>query len=531
MQSPPGGPKRRDDGRRRRRRGPREPERAQAPAEVVARAEGARPLLAGKSAEEPLSPEELGELKQQLRFLKEHRRALQLRVNAHEDLLLNGAREPERRGVCQHLLAKVDRARVHAAAERLDPAAATRLAEGVLRIAPSLDYLLLYLECVRRSASARHATSALVRALTSIDFSAVSPGQMRRVLDLVVELYSAHELPQILFGLLEGRAFREAFDAAATELPEALASLVVPIRAVGQQVLRGEPSRFGPEALARGVQLLLEGDAATLLAYPPHARRRLAELGAASGAALEAHASASLAALVDSLAGEERERLGLELARALIGAEREKDAARLLRALDTKPAKRWLDDLALPRRERFALIGDAKRERVSAVHLGTMRLATVYAGEPPLALHVPSVAALLGEGTLEGGARWYALERPGRPLSSLVARRPGVPRPVLVAACVEAARLLASLAALGLALPDARLARFELDRTDRLWLTDTSGVSRDTPGAVELAHLELVRSFCRDVLAGSVLSPAILEALARAATATAAAAALERAAF
>jgi hypothetical protein len=166
--------------RRRRRRKPRrdEPRRPETPAEIVARAAEAKPLLDGKAIEEPLTPDELAELRQQLRFLREHRKVLHLRVNAQEDLLLNEVRQPTRRGVCLHLLNKVDRAQVFSAAERLDPAAATRLAEGVLRISPGVDYLLLYLDCVRRSQSGREA----VRALRRSDAACARPvgGAVRR---------------------------------------------------------------------------------------------------------------------------------------------------------------------------------------------------------------------------------------------------------------------------------------------------------------------------------------------------------------
>lgn len=517
---------RRDAGRRRRRRRRERPERAPAPVDVVARAAQAKPLLEGKPAEQPLGPEEVAEMKQQLRFLRDHRRVLHLRVNAYEDLLLNGAREPERRGVCQHLLSKVDRARVLAAVERLEPASATRLAEGVLRIAPTLDYLLLYLECVRRSASATSAAPALVHALSRIDFSAVSSGQMRRVLDLVVETYDARELPQILFGLLEGRAFRDAFDASAANLPEALAQIVVPLGAVERVVLRDQPNRFGAANLARGVRLLLEGEPAALLSYPHKVQRRFIELGLAAGGARDARSSASLAALFERLTGEGREALGLELGREWIAAGRESDARRLLRQLDTKRARRWLETLDLPRRGRFALVGEAAGERVPAVLLDTMQRATLFRGAEPLGLLVPCVVPLVGSGTSEDGAHWFALARAGLRLSVLVGRRHGASRDALLGACAEAARLLATFAALGIQLPDASLERFELDRAERLWLADPNGTTRGDPNAIDRAHALLVATFCREALAATLAPNDLLEKLEHAETASEAAQAL-----
>src|SRR6185503_5214921 len=138
----------------------------------------------------------------------------------------------------------------------LEPAQATRLCEGVLRISPNIDYLLLYLDSVRRSASQEQAVAALAEALERIDFIELSQGQMRRVLDLIVELFDARQLPQMLLALLEGNAFRKAFDASVAQLPEALATIVVPLRAVQAVVLHAERNRFGVDMLERGVELL-----------------------------------------------------------------------------------------------------------------------------------------------------------------------------------------------------------------------------------------------------------------------------------
>jgi hypothetical protein len=51
-------------------------------------------------------------MKEHFKFLRQHRKLLKLRLNATEDLLLNGVKDPVHRGVCQHLLAKVEKDRV-----------------------------------------------------------------------------------------------------------------------------------------------------------------------------------------------------------------------------------------------------------------------------------------------------------------------------------------------------------------------------------------------------------------------------------
>lgn len=462
----------------------------------MARAADARPVLEGKATEEPLTAEELTEIRQQLRFLREHRRVLHLRVNAQEDLLLNEVREPTRRGVCRHLLAKVDRAHVFSAAERLDPAAATRLAEGVLRISPGVDYLLLYLDCVRRSSSGRQAVAALANALEHIDFREVSPGQMRRVLDLLVELFDARQLPAMLLGLLEGKAFRDAFDSSAAELPQALAEIVVPLRAAQAVVLHDKPHRFGPEALSRGIELLLAGDEHALLRRPAAVRRRLLELAIAAGVATPAALP-----LLESVGDPA---LALALARAWIAAGNEADARRLLQTLSRKHAdlrepRRWLEALDAPRLGRFARIGN----RRTAVQLDTMQPVTLLfanGDEPWLeiakTLILPGVAPVLAAGTTDD-ASWIAVARPGQRLAVALDRRRGL---APVGICSQAAELLAALAALGIRLPDARLGRFELDDSGRLWLADLGGAER---ADADERHGRLAAALCREVFAAA----------------------------
>ena len=188
-----------------------------------------------KNAEEPLTKQEIGVLRDHFRFLREHRKDLRLKVNANEDLLLNGAREPVHRGVCHHLLAKVQRRNVLAAVERLDPARAARLLAGVIRFSSELEYVLLFLEKIKQSSSPAEATAALSQGLQRIEFDQVSSAQMRRVLQLMTELFEEKERPALLLGMLESPSFRDAFDKSTEDLPEALAHLVLPLRAAQAQ--------------------------------------------------------------------------------------------------------------------------------------------------------------------------------------------------------------------------------------------------------------------------------------------------------
>src|SRR5690606_38781563 len=106
-----------------RHRGKKKPEGLNA-VQALKRAEPTVERVKGP-AEEPLTEDEVRHLKEAFRFLKDHRSVLKLRVNASEDLLLNGKRDPTHRGVCQHLLSKVEKVKVLGASERLPPKEAT----------------------------------------------------------------------------------------------------------------------------------------------------------------------------------------------------------------------------------------------------------------------------------------------------------------------------------------------------------------------------------------------------------------------
>lgn len=547
--------------RRQHRGGTKPPE---APAQVVARAAEAKPALEpDKPAELPLTREELAVMRQHLRFLREHRKVLHLRTNAHEDLLLNDVRQPTTRGVCQHLLSKVDRSRVFGAVERLDPAAATRLAEGVLRIAPDVDYLLLYLSCVRRSASQAQAVAALAEALDHIDFAQVSPGHMRRVLDLVVELFDERQRAQVLFGLLDGAAFRQAFEESASELPAALAELVVPLGAVQAAVLHDGPNRHGPSMLERGVGLLLSGHERSLLRYPPAARRRLVVLGIASAAAADPNAVGTLCALLESLRepAAEHQELTLDLVRRWMRLNRETDARRLLSALlkdypGLRAAARWLEALDAPRVDHIALLGSKRHgrrgdrggstsaaaepeappagARLLGVCLRTLRPLTVLFARGPAddehdsltellrSLALPGISPLVHEGTDGEGRHYLATLRQGQRLVSLLDRRNAIVPRDIVGVCAQIAAILAMLTRSGVRLPDASAQRFEVDEAGQLWLADLRGAVRASTEDCESAHVELVRTASRALLAGpnALLPPEdLLESLDQAASA------------
>src|SRR5437867_1350193 len=124
----PGGPRRRRRGGRGGGPGRQQPTPA-APKPLVP--EVSRLAEPAAPADDRLTRAEVAEMKEHLAFLRTYKDILRLKLNAAEDLLVNGQREPVDRGVCKHLLVKVDRAAIEGAITRepmrSDPAARARL--------------------------------------------------------------------------------------------------------------------------------------------------------------------------------------------------------------------------------------------------------------------------------------------------------------------------------------------------------------------------------------------------------------------
>ncbi len=494
--------------------------------------------------DEPLTPGEVAEFRQHSRFLREYRKVLRLRLNAAEDLLVNEAREPTSRGVCQHLFSKIDRARVCWAVDQLEPADATRLVEGVLRICPDLEYVLLYLECVKRSASQTAAIAALARGLERIDFAQVSRAQMRRVLDLIVELFDEHHFPELLLGLLEGRTFRQAFDESADSLPGELARFVVPLRAVQAVVLRGRRNDYEASVLAAGVNLLLAGDEKLLLGYSTEIRRRLFELGLQSCAAADHPAHKGLKLLLRSLSHDRSVHADLaqQLVRHLLEAGEEREAQRSLESLskdrpDLPWPKHWLELLAAPRLDEVALprlpngpVSLKPDRRYAGWWVRGVHPVWVVAGSAEerarhdelsgwhQELSLPGVAPVLFSGQGQGGVPYLVLPHPGRNFAQALERRGGLTREASLCACADGVLVLAALAGAGLRLRDAHPRRFDLLANGSLYLVDLEGATRAPTEQVAQEHARLATALCRSVLSRArhfIPPPRLAEALAQ----------------
>ncbi len=515
-----------------------------------------------------MSAAEVARMKATLRFLREHRHALKLKVNAAEDLLLNGRREPTHRGLCLHLLSKLDRSRVLHAAAQMPAAQATDFLAGIVRFKPEVPYLIEFLRSVKASAHPRQAAAALTQALERLDFAETSAAQMRDLLQLVVDVFPPSELPVFMFSLLSGAAFRSAFDRSSEVWPASLAELLLPLRslhrALTRRSARREPhgERLALEQVRAGALLMLGASRESLQELPEPLRRQLLAagcdaLGRAAGGQVQARESQAPGAALISLFGALEFRDGVErtaaaraLASALLRAGLEQPARTLLQSEaatggEGSFAAQWLGLLAGQRVGNLALELRSRRSQrrrhrhgpadevessaqpagssalaserwQRAFHLPSQREALVRvadaAAPAELSQHselrqrglVPGIAPVLEQGSVPGVAGpalpYLALLWQGPPLSRRAQDGELEPE-LLLGWCAEACRMLAALAAQGLALPDAALHRFSVDASQRLWLVDLWGLHERPAAELAAAHLQLARGFCSELLA------------------------------
>jgi hypothetical protein len=479
-------------------------------------------LDASKPAAAPLSAAEKAELKQHFAFIAKYRRDLRVRANDAENLLINGAREPEDRGVCLHLLGKIDRALVTATLARVpDAGRRTRILAGVVRFSRDVAVLIQYLECLGESASRGEAAATLIAALPELDYAAVSAAQMRRVLELIAVLLPEAERPMLVLSLLRSSTFLAAFDHASEALPEALASLFAPMRAVFAAAFAHahEERPSAPDQLARGVRLLLAGPAVHLGHLPEETRARLVAAAlelADPGEAIDRGAAALLGTLPKD--GRRYSQLATQRVRQLLAAGGDAEAKVLLEELrqhhpDFKLPGRWLAALGSPRVGRVALLESPEGSSLMrrGLWLEHQRQAWVILGPPAEASQFAEAAVLHGELTLGGvlplltsgtapdGAPYLAVVMHGEPMPRALGqlRHETGRLPDCLRSGVE---LIAGLALAGVTLPDADLRRFTLDREERLHLASLTGCRRVGVAAAGAESLATARALCEAVL-------------------------------
>lgn len=466
------------------------------------------------SAQTPLTPDEVTEMKEHLRFLFNNRKRLQLKVNAKEDLLLNGSRDPSERGVCMHLLGKVDRTCVEKSIEKIqNPTAKSELLQGIVRFSSDIGILILYLESLRESQSQEAAAAALSLGLKRIDFTQATKNQMARVLDLILTLFDPGDLPQLLFGFLQSDSFREAFDHSSDRLPHQLGELFVPIREVYAAVVEDQPCEHRA-LLRKGLNLLFGSAKAALAGYPEAVRARLFEHAMALSEK-PGDTGPILQRLFDSFPAKERlsSRLGMMWCKELLQQHNDTKATKVLNRIATHHPdfalpRRWLEALKHPRAGRIALSAGPATEGVQpGFWLDQQRPVLIRVGSADDAeqmelenqLHRsligPGVAPFLTGGTTSDGRPFLVVEHCGSSAARAYNKRQ--PLPLLLEHLDEGVRLLWLLSQAGVSLPNCDIERFAVDARGRLWLVDLSGAQRASSSEVFVHNFQVSKQWCR----------------------------------
>jgi len=468
-------------------------------------------IAATPTGGDTLAPAEIAEMKEHLGFLRRYKDMLRLKLNAAEDLLVNGQREPSERGVCRHLLGKVDRAVIDAAVAReplrSDAPARARMLAGAIRVTADVGVLLAYLEALAHVRSRPEAAQAFGEVVRRIDFESLSPNRLARLLQVLIETFVDHERVQVLFSLLAQPSFRRAFDAATEAFPQPVADAFAPLRAVHARLVedasRSEASQLvtagmeqvlaAPDPVLRGyteelrvgmLEIALRPDvpatvadraAGVLLGTLPHGGRTYARLAHRRAAQLlQRHADDRARVVLD------------ELHRAQPGL---RTAERWRAALDARRLGRIALEGGLPERGRLApglwLDGQRTVWVRSAAAPEAERLAAEAALQMTLAL--PGVAPVVDRG-VTSGIPYVAVAAPGRPFDVDAAKLDGAAAFVLAAGAV---RVLHALALAGAVLPDAAPERFLFAAPAALVLADLDGVRRSDVASSTSAHATL----------------------------------------
>jgi hypothetical protein len=420
-----------------------------------------------KSPDAPLTERELTEVKRQLAFLRRHREVLRLKLNAHEDLLVGGRREPDHRGRVKHLMSKLDRQAVESAVLReplaSDAVGRARFLGQAAAMSGDIAVTLAYLDALVETGEAGDAFSAIV---DRIDFGALSAARLGHMLSAMEKAFPPEALPQALFGLLRGQGFREVFDAHSDELGEEVARRFIPLRAVNDAIYRR--GRLGTSDVQEGVGYLLSvGSSASQLASLPGRSREGIVRAALAGEHWRHPVVAELAA---GLKGKSHS-LVLALAERLIRDGTHELARPLLRVLgDHVAAKELLSYLDRDRAGPFVLLEKKSNGLVCGWSPRLFRRVIIMAGEPWEPVLLPGVSDVI-----DAGDGWVAVEAAGEPLPKVVGH---VDFGAAVALVIDGLRAVRALELAGLGLPDCRPERFVLDSTGmrpRVVLADLRG--------------------------------------------------------
>lgn len=513
--SPTGSADQRGPRRRRARGGRRD-----TPAELKPLTDNAT-LDLNRDRDTALSEQERDEAMLHLEFLRRFKPALRLSVNAKEDLLVNGTRPPDDRGVLKHLFSKIDKATVDRALSRdplkSDTKQRTEFLAGVVRLNPDPGALLNYLETLVEASHRRLAARAFGATIRRMDFSSMSGAQLNRLLEVCRATFSGPDRVQAFFGLLDSESFQQTLQQHSADLVPKIADELLPLAAALRAVSgnAGLPKDESTRALVTtGIARWMAAPAEVLVSYSLEQRIRLAEfvVVAADGTA----PGALPPALMDSIPRDHERylQLGLNWSEKLLQAGQADAALGLLRQVcqahpDHRDAARRCKAL---QGEKFGPL--VLNEKVQgdfqsafwpreAAHgwawLGTAEQAKDVAARArwQAEISMPGVAPLLAHGRGPGARPFMLLAAGGQPLSP---KRLGLRDALRLTR--DALLILRGLASLGIELPDAHPTRFWSQGREGLKLMDLDGATRSDETRAMMALAEpaktLVYALLRD---------------------------------
>ncbi|MEM7679160.1 MAG: hypothetical protein AAF449_24540, partial [Myxococcota bacterium] len=424
------------------------------------------------ASDAPLTEEEVAEATQHLALLKRFKKSLRLSLNATEDLLVNGARVPDDRGVMKHLLAKVDRQIVQAALSReplnSDRALRSEFLAGIVRLRPSFDTLMAYLQTITDS-DPRAAAQAFGLTVRRLPFDDASAAQLDQLLALIGTTFEGHDHTQAIIGLLD-RA-HSVLQKHRDELDPNQWTNIAPLVAAHGAVARNAPlpdSEEGRALVADGLTRWLSAPSNVIRSYPEKLRWRLASY--AVRAAREVRPDTVPKALFSSLPTDDKRYAPLASIQAEAHARAgEVDAARALLkpAVQTEDPSPTLKSLA--RVLAWPQVGQAtidpakgpgRLRRAFDLNHGAHGWARTSPAEGAGALvaearrqtnlMVPGVALVLGYGLAKDGSAYVVVAGRGRPW----APNPRAPIAEVLQIILDIALIARAVDAVGLSLPD-----------------------------------------------------------------------------
>ena len=525
----PTGDARRGKRRRPRRRtgqgqkGPAKPKPTKLPDSVVDRS---------RPADEPLTRAEMADMRRHLAFIRRYRSVLRLKLNATEDLLVNGTKQTDHRGTCKHLLSKIDQSSITAALGReplhSDVKSRVDFLGGAAAITGDLRVLFQFLEAMGQTGASQDAARAFTLAVQDIDFASVTSARLNQLLEVMQAVFDEHEVTGTLFGLLQGRGFRQAFDANAESLKPELTARFVPLRAVFEAISartksrsrRGGQQRESSEALSEGLRLMLSAPPGVIGAYPEAVRISLLGSAIATGAPWVATTGGVLDLLrslpVDS---NEYRSLGSSYAKLLLASGAYKQALSALLELQKikKPPKEVKELTVRLRAPRIAHFSLQSKKPVDGLQLAfslrdvepvLVRFARPGSKEQvenevriQADICLPGVLDVLEHGVSDTGQSYVAVPVAGERLDwALESQDRAASREVTVDLAVEGIRLFRALGLARVTLPDVATSRFVLDRPDRLLLADFTGARTTSETEAAEAARRSAADWCRSAL-------------------------------